>query len=398
MRSESGITPTTTIGSTSPLNAIAALCGATAFLAFTTPQVDAQSHIISLGKRADGRAVHRYEISNATGLSLSLSDLGAGITSIRAPDRAGQTTDILVHPGSDAEMIATTKRYGRVVGRYAGRLAGGFKIGGRFYPLKANASGATLHGSDPGLDQEIWRGRFFATSEVTGVKFSLISPDGAQGFPGTLHLAVRYELARNANRLTIRYAATTHRATVLNLTNHAYFNLAGGGAIGCHTLSVDADRYVETDARHLPTGDLPKVDGTPLDFRKPVQLAKVLAGSDPLIRATSGLDHMLLLRAGGLATLTDPVSGRTLTIGTDQPGLQVYTANALDGSERDARGQPIRSHDAIALETGRLPDSPNQPAFPSAALLPGKPYHAVTTLDFSTVPKPANTTSCTTNS
>lgn len=342
---------------------------------------------IVVGHTRDGRPIHQYRIANDHGLSLVLLDYGATMQSIFVPDRSGRDADVLVHPGDVAHMVGDARRNGRTVGRYAGRLRGGFTIDGRHFPLAANSAGVTLHGGDPGLDQAVWEGAPFLTTKETGVAFSLTSPDGSQGFPGTLHILVRYAVDRGSNRIKIGYRATTDRPTIINLTNHAYYNLAGSGTVGCETLAVGASRYVETDARRLPTGRLPAVAGTSLDFSRPSRLSDRIAASDPLVAAIGGLDHMLVLDPGGTAQLTDPRSGRTLVVSTDQPGLQVYSGNGFDGSESDARGMPIAPHAGIALEAGRLPDSPNIAAFPSAKLRPGQVYRATTTLRFGVDPE-----------
>jgi len=355
--------------------AIAATCTAPA-----AAQSSGRVRVTIAGHAPDGSLVHLYRIVNDRGLVLTLLDYGATMASIEAPDRRGRRADILVHPGTPAEMIAGSKRNGRTVGRYAGRLRGGFTLDGQAFPLKTGPSGVTLHGGDPGLDRALWHGTPFSSATEDGVVFSLASPDGAQGFPGRLRLRARYAVGRATNRITIRYEATTDRATVINLTNHAYFNLAGSGTIDCQWLSVAAARYVATDSRKLPTGALLQTAGTPLDFRAAARLAARIGSTDPLIASNGGLDHMLLLDRGGGARLFDPGSGRTLDLTTDQPGLQVYSGNGFDGSEQGSDGRPIVAHAGLALEAGRLPDSPNIPAFPSALLRPGQVYRAVTTL------------------
>lgn len=317
------------------------------------------------GTRPDGVAIDRHILVNRNGMIVELMDHGAAIVRIALPDGKGGLTDVLPAPADLAGLLASKRRYGAIVGRYAGRLRGQVTIDGKRYPLATNASGVTLHGGDPGFDRAAWAPRRFATRDAIGVVFTHVSRDGEQGFPGQLTVEARYSLARDADTLTLDITAMADRPTVANLTNHVYFNLAGQGSIACHRLRVDAGRGVELDARKLPTGRLAPVRGTAADFTRERPLAPVLAAG--------GIDEMLVLSGKRTAHLTDPASGRTLTLATDQPGLQVFTGNAFDAGDRDRAGRPIARHAAIAFEPGHFPDSPAIPAFPSTRVEPGKP-------------------------
>lgn len=320
------------------------MLAALVLLAATPASAEVERDIF--GTLADGRAVERFRLTNARGTSVELIAYGATIARMRLDG-----TDVVVGPATLAGF--GRRRFGGIVGRYAGRLPGSVTIDGKTYPLTTNASGVTLHGGDPGFDRAVWSGKPFATRQATGVVFTYVSRDGEQGFPGTLTITARYALDRRSDTLTLDITARTDRPTVANLTNHVYFNLGGAPTIACHELTVDADRAVALDARKLPTGQI-DVDG-PLDFRRP----RSLAGSE--------IDAMLMLRRGGRATLDDPSSGRRLTVTTDQPGLQVYAGNGFDGTDRDHAGRAIVRHAGIAIEPGQIPGDP------ATHIAPGKP-------------------------
>lgn len=322
------------------------------------------------GTRPDGRAIQRHILVNRSGMTVELMDHGAAIVRIAVPDGKGGAVDVVPAPADLAGLLASNRRYGAIVGRYAGRLRGEVTIDGKRYPLATNASGVTLHGGDPGFDRAVWVPRSFATRDAIGIAFTHVSPDGDQGFPGKLIVEARYALARDSDTLTLDITATADRPTVANLTNHVYFNLAGRGSVACHALRVDADRRVDLDARKLPTGRLLPVRSTASDFTADRPLAPVLQAG--------GVDEMLVLSGERTARLSDPASGRTLTVTTDQPGLQVFTGNAFDATDRDRAGHPIARYAAIALEPGHFADSPAIPAFPSTRVAPGKPlrWHA----------------------
>lgn len=331
-----------------------------------------QVHIdtASFGALPDGRAVQRHRLTNERGMVVELIDYGAAIARVGLPDGKQGLADVVVGPADLDGFVRGKRRYGAIVGRYAGRLRGAALIDGKRYPLAVNASGVTLHGGDPGFDRALWTAKPFETAREIGIIFTHVSPDGDQGFPGRLTVTARYALARNADALTLDITATSDRPTVANLTNHVYFNLAGRGTIACHRLQVDAARRVEIDARKLPTGRLLPLAGDAFDFGRPRPLKTVLAGG--------GIDDMLVMRRGGAARLTDPRSGHSLTLTTGEPGVQVYTGNAFDGADRDRNGDAIIPYAAIAIEPGHFADSPWIAHFPSTRVAPGRPlrWHA----------------------
>ncbi len=299
-------------------------------------------------------------------MTVELTGRGAAIVRIALAEADGRLTEMVVGPPALAGLIASARRYGAIVGRYAGRLRGSVEIAGQRHDLAVNASGVTLHGGDPGFDRALWSARPFETADTIGVAFTHVSRDGDQGFPGTLSVTARYTLARHADALTLDITATADRPTIANMTNHVYFDLSGGRGLGCQTLTVDAPRRVAIDARKLPTGTLPAVAGTPLDFTRGRALAGVIADG--------GVDEMLVLGRSRTARLTDRPTGRVLTLTTDQPGLQVFTGNGFDGTDRDRAGRPIVRHAGIALEPGNFSDAPNVRGFPDARVAPGRSY------------------------
>ncbi len=344
----------------------------------------------TFGRLPDGRPVSRHRLTNKRGMVVELTDYGAAIASIGIRDRHGGLVETVVSPRELQGFVSSKRRFGAIVGRYAGRLRGAALVDGVRHELSTNASGVTLHGGDPGFDRALWRARPFETPDSVGVVFTHISPDGDQGFPGELRVAARYVLARNANALTLNIEANSSRPTVANLTNHVYFNLAGGGSIACHRLQVDADRRVELDDRKLPTGRLIPTGGAASDFRAARSLGAAIQSSG----AAAGIDEMLVLQPAGKAVLSDPASGRSLTISTNQPGLQVFTGNAFDGSDRDRLGRAVEKHGGVALEPGHFPDSPWIAQFPPTRVAPGRPLRWHTRWAFGSGPRLAAANKC----
>jgi galactose mutarotase-like enzyme len=336
----------------------------------------------SFGTLPDGRSVERFRLVNARGTTVELISYGAAIARIALKGEKGAAVDVVVGPDNLAGFVNSRRRFGAIVGRYAGRLRGSVRIDGKTYPLAVNPQGVTLHGGDPGFDRALWFGTPFETPAGVGVAFTHVSPHGDQGFPGRLMVTARYTLERNADALTLDIEAVADRPTVANLTNHVYFNLAGEGTVACHALDVEADSYVAVDARNLPTGTLMPVKGSRLDFTS----SRLLGETFP----NGGLNDMLVLRRAGAARLSDRASGRFLTLTTDQPGLQVFTGNSFDGTDRDQRGVPILRHAGVAIEPGHFPDSPWFAHFPSTEISPSRPlrWHARWSFDKSTSKPP----------
>jgi aldose 1-epimerase len=352
-------------------------------------KVDAASahanvQVASWGKTASGQGVELYTLTDPQ-LTVQITNFGAHIVSIEAPDRDGQRADVVLGFKSLEGYEADTKTYmGSVVGRYGNRIANGrFSIDGTGYTIPTNDHGNALHGGTEGFDRRVWTGRPIAD----GVELALVSPDGDMGFPGQLTVHVRY-LLQGAS-LKIEYSATTTKPTVVNLTNHSYFNLGGeaSGTILDEKIMLAANRYTPVNATLIPTGKLAPVAGTPFDFREPTAIGKRIDADNEQLKIAGGYDHNFVLNGKGpglhsAARVVDPASGRTLTETTTEPGVQFYSGNFLDGSITGAGGAKYVKHAGFCLETQHFPDSPNQPLFPSTVLRPGKTMHSETVFTF----------------
>ena len=331
----------------------------------------------------DGKNVEIYTLTDAD-LTIRITNFGAHIVDVMAPDKDGKKADVILGFKDLAGYQADNSTYmGSVVGRYGNRIAGGtFSLGGQTYHVPTNDHGYnSLHGGTKGFDRMVWTGKKLAN----GVEFTLVSPDGDMGFPGALTVHVRYTLAGHA--LHIHYAATTTKPTVLNLTNHTYFNLSGegNGTILNEVATIPADRYTPVDAKLIPTGDLAPVEGTPFDFRKPTAIGARIGDDNEQLKIAGGYDHNWVLNGSGMkeaAMVMDPATGRTLTVTTTEPGVQFYTGNFLDGSLTGVGGQPYVKNGGFCLETQHFPDSPNHPAFPTTELKPGQSLHSETVFTF----------------
>jgi aldose 1-epimerase len=338
------------------------------------------------GEMPDGRKVEIYTLEEGA-LKARVMTYGARLVSLEVPDRNGKTADVVLGYDSLEPYTKDPKTYfGAIVGRYGNRIAHGtFELDGKRYHLPINDGDNSLHGGTVGFDKVLWQGK-----EIPGgVELTLVSKDGDQGYPGTLTARVRYTL--EAHALKIEYFATTDKDTVLNLTNHSYFNLAGEGQgdILGHVLTIPADRYTPVDSGLIPTGELAPLAGTPLDFRKPAPIGARIHDNFEQLRLGKGYDHNFVLNGqmGALheaAQVVDPKSGRVLTVETTQPGVQFYSGNFLDGTAHGKHGHVYNQHAALCLETQHFPDSPNHPKFPTSELKPGETYHYVTVFKFST--------------
>jgi aldose 1-epimerase len=322
-------------------------------------------------------------------LEVKLISLGAHIQSIMAPGRDGMKADVVLGYDDLAGYLGDKSTYmGSVVGRYGNRIAKGtFSLDGQQFHTPLNDHGkTTLHGGTVGFDKKNWT----AKQIPSGVEFTLVSKDGDQGFPGTLTAHVRYTLTGDA--LKIEYTATTDKDTVLNLTNHAYFNLAGSGEILGEKMMINSDKITPVDAVLIPTGKFMPVAGTPFDFQKPTAIGDRIAvtkgEAGQQLTLAGGYDHNFVLKAGApmhvAAVVVDPASGRTLTVTTTEPGVQFYTGNFLDGTLKGREGMTFAKHTGFCLETQHFPDSPNQPNFPTSELKPGETFHSTTVFRFTT--------------
>lgn len=338
------------------------------------------------GTLPDGTQVESVVLKGANGVSARIMTLGATLQSLSGPDRSGQLADVTLGY-DDARSYAEHPNYwGQTIGRYANRIAGGrFTLDGKTYQLTRNDKANSLHGGTAGFDKRMWQ--IVDVSDAGGVAkvaLRLVSRAGDQGYPGTLTVTTTYTLD-DRGALTIDYVATTDAPTIVNLTNHALFNLAGEGAPGgvlTQRLTIPARQYTPVNASLIPTGEMKGVTGTPFDFTSGRVLDDVVRdGRDPQIVIGRGVDHNFAIDTGKtaepklLARLEDARSGRVLEVMSDQPGLQVYTGNFLDGTLIGKKGHLYRMGDGIALEPQLFPDTPNQPAFGSARIDPGKPYH-----------------------
>ena len=356
-------------------------------------------HQESWGALADGRAMTRYTLTNAQGASASFMSLGAAVLSLDTPDRNGTLADVVLGFDTAADYaIDNSPQFGLTIGRYAGRIAGTrLELGGEIFELAAppgrggQPARMVLHGGPEGFGYRVWSPEVVETADGRGIRFRLVSPDGDQGFPGELTASVTYVWTDDF-RLIADYAATTTRPTVINLTQHSYFNLAGAGSgdILNHTLGINADFFTFTTPDNLPTGEIVSVLGTPFDFTSPKPIGRDIESDDPQMRANRGYNQNFVLRRSAIpgelaeaATLHDPVSGRTLTVLTSEPGVFLYTTNFLDTSRPMKGGATYPSRAGVALETGHFPDSPNQPHFPRTTLLPGETYRSRTVFAFS---------------
>lgn len=337
----------------------------------------------SFGHTANGTAVDLYILSDGK-IEARITNYGGIITSLRAPDRNGKPDDIVLGYDSLDQYIAKTAYFGAIIGRYANRIAHGtFQLDGKTYHIPKNDGDNTLHGGIRGFDKVVWTAK-----EITnGVELTYLSKDGEEGFPGTLTTMVRYTLEDGA--LRIEYFANTDKDTVLNLTNHSYFNLAGqaNGEVLGHIVKINASRFTPVNASLIPTGEIKSVEGTPFDFRKPHAIGESISANDEQLHFGMGYDQNFVLDGSGgrlaeAAEVYEPTTGRILKVLTTEPGVQFYSGNHLDGSITGKQGRVYKPRVAFCLETQHFPDSPNHPNFPTTELKPGQKFHSVTVFEF----------------
>jgi len=339
----------------------------------------------SFGKTPDGKQVDLYTLTNSSGIRARITNFGAILVSLEVPDRDGNLADITLGFDKLDGYLGVHPYFGAIVGRYANRIGkAAFKLDGVEYKLAANNDVNHLHGGIKGFDKVVWRLEDLSVKGAGAlVKLSYISEDGEEGYPGNLACSVIYTLTED-NKLGISYEAETDKKTVLNLTNHSYFNLAGQGTgdILGHELMINADKYTVVDEGLIPTGENRNVKGTPMDFTTPMTIGSRIG------QVEGGYDHNYVLNSGGSMALAakvyEPTSGRVMEIYTDQPGVQFYTGNFLDGSLTGKAGKVYQKNYGFCLETQHFPDSPNKPDFPTVVLFPGQKYATVTAIKFST--------------
>ncbi len=340
----------------------------------------------SFGHLPDGTAVDIYTLTNKNGIKARIATYGGTVVSLETPDRNGKFEDIVLGHDALAGYLnrKTNPYFGSLVGRFANRIGGAaFTLDDAKYHLAKNDGENTLHGGLKGFDAVVWQAEPVEEAGAVGLKLSHVSPDGDEGYPGSLTCTVVYTLT-DQDELKISYEATTDKATPVNLTNHSYFNLAGqgGGDILGHELMLNADEMLAVTPALIPTGEILKVRGTPYDFTSPK-----LIGAD-IAKAGGGYDNCFVLRGGGgklelAARVTEPSSGRVLEISTTEPAIQFYTGNFLDGTITGKGGKIYKKHYGFCLETQQYPDAPNHPNFPSAILRPGQVYRSLTVHKFS---------------
>ena len=341
------------------------------------------------GQTADGTAADLFALTNDAGCEAKITNYGGIVVALTAPDRDGRFADVALGYDTLDEYLADTPYFGALVGRYGNRIAKArFTLGGVEYALAANDGDNSLHGGLVGFDKVVWNAETVEADDGVGVALTYLSADGEEGYPGNLSVKVVYTLTAD-NALRIDYTATTDADTVLNLTHHSYFNLAGAGSgdILGHVMQIDADRFTPVDETLIPTGELRPVEGTPMDFRTPTPIGERIEADDEQIRLGGGYDHNWVLNGGGgtlapAARVAEPTSGRVMEVRTTEPGVQFYSGNFLDGSNVGKGGAAYNRRNGFCLETQHFPDSPNQPAFPSTVLKPGETYTQTTIYRF----------------
>jgi aldose 1-epimerase len=346
----------------------------------------------SFGKTPEGEPVELYTLTNKNGVEAAISAYGGAVVSLKVPDRTGKLGDIVL--GYDSvEGYVTDKSYlGAIIGRYGNRIGHAqFSLEGKTYTLAKNNGENSLHGGVKGFNRVVWAAKEVPSKGGQALELTYLSKDGEEGFPGNLQVRVVYTLT-DSNELKIEYFATTDKKTVVNLTNHSYFNLAGPGSgdILGHQVMIEADKFTPVDSGLIPTGELRDVAGTPFDFRKATAIGARIDANDEQIKLGGGYDHNFVLRRkigapiSLAARVTESTTGRVLEVWTTEPGVQFYTGNFLDGTAHGKGGIAYAKRSAFCLETQHFPDSPNQPKFPSVVLNPGERYHTTTIYKFTT--------------
>lgn len=337
----------------------------------------------------DGAPIDLITLRNPNGIEVRIATWGGTIVSLKTPDRDGNFDDIVLGFDAIEPYFTQSPYFGPIIGRYANRIANAqFTLGGETYALTANDGPHHLHGGTTGWDKAVWDSDPFQNADGVGVILRHTSPDGDQGYPGTVEATVTYWLTGD-NRLVIDYAATTDAPTFVNMTHHSYFNLAGGRApdVLGHELMMAADRYLPTDPTGIPTGEIAPVEGTPFDFRTPRTIGSRIGGDHPQLAAGKGYDHNYVFGRAAedpalVARVVEPITGRTLEVETTEPGMQFYSGNYLDGTITGKGGRLYGHRSGFCLEPQHYPDSPNQPGFPSSELRPGEEYRSRTVFRF----------------
>lgn len=341
------------------------------------------------GKTAGGQAVDLFELTNAAGPRAAIMTYGATVVSLEVPDRNGKPGDVVLGFETLDEYVKYSPHFGCACGRYANRIAKGrFTLDGAEYSLAVNNGENHLHGGIKGFDKVVWKAEPVDRPGAVAVKMTYLSADGEEGYPGNLSCEITYSLTSD-NALRIDYKATTDKPTVVNLTNHSYFNLAGHGVgnILGHQLMINADRFTPTDKGQIPTGELRDVKGTPMDFTRPTAVGARIDQDDEQLRAGGGYDHNWVINGSDespalAAEVYEPTTGRVMRVHTTEPGIQLYTGNHLNGRLVGKGGKTYAKRSALCLETQHFPDSPNKSDFPTTTLRPGETYTQTTIYSF----------------
>ncbi len=340
------------------------------------------------GVTRDGTPVELYTLHNRQGAEARISNYGGLVVALKMPDRHGQFGDIVLSYDHLADYLKDSPYFGALVGRYGNRIARGkFTLDGREYTLATNNYPNALHGGLKGFDKVVWTASVLTTPEGPGLKLQYVSKDGEEGYPGTLSVTAVYQLTED-NSLRLDFTATTDKDTVVNLTHHGYFNLAGKGDILGHGVMIPASRFTPVDSTLIPTGELRPVEGTPFDFRQPTAIGARIGQDDPQLKFGNGYDMNWVVdkapgQLGLMARVTEPTSGRVMEVISTEPGLQFYTGNFLDGSNQGKGGWVYQFRNGFCMEPQHFPDSPNHPNFPSVVLRPGEVYHNTIIYHFS---------------
>jgi aldose 1-epimerase len=350
-----------------------------------SPTGKASVHRSVYGKMPDGRVIDLYTLVNARGLKAKLITYGATLTELYVPDRRGKLDDVVLGFDNLGQYLGEHPYFGATVGRVANRIAKGkFTLAGKEYSLAINNGPNSLHGGLKGFNRVVWKAEPVTKASSVGVKFTYVSRDGEEGYPGNLRTTVLYTLT-DRNELEIEYTATTDKTTLVNLTHHGYFNLAGSGDILGHEIMLAADRYTPVDDTLIPTGELAPVKGTPMDFTSSHAIGLRIG---ELTNKPSGYDHNYVLNSGGgklalALRVHESKTGRTMELYTTEPGIQFYTGNFLDGTLKGKRGVVYQKHYGFCVEADHFPDAIHQPNFPSIVLKPGQTFHQRTVHRFS---------------
>lgn len=340
--------------------------------------------------QVEGNDVQLYTLTNSKGASVSVTTYGAIVTSLKVPDKTGALGDVVLGFNTVDEYVKGCPYFGAIVGRFGNRIGKGkFTLDGKEYTLSLNDGRNTLHGGNKGFDKVIWSAKEVKSADAVGLELTYLSKDGEEGYPGNLTVTATYWLT-NKNELKIDYTAKTDKATVVNVTHHSYFNLAGEGTgdILGEKLLLNADKYLPVDSGLIPTGKLEPVAGTPMDFLKPIAIGERIGADFTQLKLGTGYDHCWILnqkKPGEMtfaARVSDSASGRIMEVTTTEPSIQFYSGNFLDGTLTGKSGKPYNFRNGLCLETQRYPDAPNKPSFPTTVLKPGETYKSTTVYTF----------------